>query len=118
MKLNAYCKECKSKNRIPSIGILTRQDLHRTVGKVIKYKCNDCGINNKVHVNRIFATSSKLSVLICSLIGLIFIVGAVVIKHKNGWSIIWGMGIGGLIISAGFASNIYSNSRVFNKILI
>lgn len=118
MKLNAYCKECQSKNRIPSKGILTRRDLQRTFGKEFKFNCNNCGKNNKVHINRIFATSSKLPILICSLIGLIFIVGAAAIKHKNGWSIIWGMGIGGLIISAGLASNIYSNSRVFNKTLI
>ena len=118
MKLNAYCKECQSKNRIPSKGILTRQDLQRTVGKEIKFNCNNCGINNQVHINRIFATSSKLPAIICSLIGLIFIVGAVAVKHKNGWSIIWGIGIGGLVISAGFASNINSNSRVFNKTLI
>lgn len=118
MNLNTYCKECQSKNRIPSRGILTRQDLKRTVGNEIKFECRDCGKTNKVHINRIFATSSKLPVIICSLIGLVFIVGAVAIKHKNGWSIIWGTGIGGLIISAGFASNIYSISRVFNKTLI
>lgn len=118
MKLNAYCKECQSKNRIPSNGILTRQELKRTVGKELKFKCSDCGKTNKIHINRIFATSSKLPVIICSLIGIIFIVGGIVIKHKNEWSIIWTTGIGGLIISTGFASNIYSNSRVFNKTLI
>lgn len=116
MNLNAYCKECQSKNRIPSNGIQTRQDLQRTVGNEVRFVCRDCGKKNCIHINRIFATSSKLPVIICSLIGIVFIVGGIATKH--GLSIIWTTGIGGLIISAGFASNIYSNSRLFNKILI
>ncbi len=118
MKLNAYCKECLTKNRIPGDGILTRQDLQIRVGEVIEFNCKKCGIGNRTHINRIFATSSKLTVLICTLIGTMFIIGGLAIKYNNGLSIIWSTGIGGLIISAGLASSNYSNSRVFNKTFI
>lgn len=118
MKLNAYCKNCQTKNRIPSRGVLTRSDLLESVGKEVEFKFIKCETINKIHINLIFATSSNLQVFVSLIVGLIVIAFGVMSDHKNGWSVIWTTGIGGIIISAGLVSNIYSNSRVFNKTLL
>jgi hypothetical protein len=118
MKLNAYYKSCKKVNTIESKGILLRRDLEAKYGEQVNFQCKEYLQNNSVHPNQIFATSSKFPFLICTVIGLGFIIGGVIIKDKSGWSIIWTLLIGGVILSTGFLTMDGSNSKVFNKSFI
>ena len=115
MKLTAYCKACSKVNTINSKGILLRRDLEDKYGEKITYQCKECLQNNTVHPNQVYAISSKLPFLICSILGLVFILGGIVIKNMTGFSSIYAFGIGGTILTAGFLTMGGSNAKAFNK---
>ena len=115
MKLKSYCKSCSKANTINSKSILLRRDLEEKYGEKISYQCKECLQNNTVHPNQVYATSSKLPLLICSIIGLVFIVGGVIIKNSIGYSSIYAFGIGGTILTAGFLTTGGTNAKAFNR---
>jgi len=115
MKLTSYCKSCSKANIINSSGILLRRDLEEKHGEKISYQCKECHQDNTVHPNQVYANSSKLPLLICSIIGLVFIVGGIIIKHSFGFSSVYAIGIGGTILTAGFLTTTGSNTKAFNR---
>lgn len=112
MRLIAYCKSCSHPNRISSSRILLRNDLEERFGHKIQYQCKKCLQNNVVHPNQVYAKSSKLPLLICSTLGLIFTFLGFFIPSGASF---WCFGIGGAILTAGFISSNSSNSSAFNK---
>ena len=88
------------------------------MGNEIKFKCKNCDTENRIHINRIFATNSNLPVLVCGLVGFAIIVWGLMTEYKNGISIVWTTGIGATVISAGLFSNLGSTARAFNKTMI
>lgn len=118
MRLNAYCKSCKSKNFIKSKRVLTRQDLQILIGDETKFNCKKCGYANKIHINRVFATSSKLAVILFAIIGLLVAFAGPMFMRRDLVGVMLSLGIGGTIFTAVLISNLSSTASAFNKSFI
>lgn len=91
---------------------MTRQDLQDKISSEVKFSCKGCGTKNSVHVNRVFASSSKLSVIICTLIGCLFLIAGFFIFSWEAFA------VGGFIITTGLVSNLNSTATAFNKTFV
>ncbi|MBZ9731647.1 hypothetical protein LB467_18325 [Salegentibacter sp. JZCK2] len=71
MKLFLKCQNCKNEIGFRSDSN-TRIEFSMNEGERKKIVCKNCGTNNEKHVNEIYASESKLALLIA---GLIFLIG-------------------------------------------
>lgn len=67
MKLFSICRDCKQEMMFKSDSN-TRVEFAMNEGKTRKIRCKHCGAANNIHVNDIYATESKLALLIALLV--------------------------------------------------
>lgn len=118
MKLITYCKSCRHANRIDDKGIVLRGDLEEKHGLEIEYECEKCLDRGIAHPNQVYARTSKIPLLICSLLGLLFIVLGIILNRTIGTGLIVLLSIGGVILTAGFISGSSSTTAAFNKSIV
>jgi len=70
MKLRTTCRSCNEFITFKE-SVSTRPDLEQTRGELVKLNCQNCGSNQKTHVNDIEAYENKELLLIAVLVGII-----------------------------------------------
>lgn len=102
MRLRAQCKSCTKHNKVSSRGVLLRRDLEERVGEVYYFRCTECGIENDIHVNDIFAVINDVFKYCFIGLGAILVLLGLFI-------------LGVVVVSTAFISSSNSNSNLFNK---
>lgn len=75
MKIYGKCGNCKNEIEFRTYSN-TRAEFAMNEGEIKKPNCKNCGQNNEIHVDELYAKESKLALIIA---GIIFLVGTITI---------------------------------------